>query len=184
MSLDQMDLRIIRSLNQNGRKPFKTIAEELDVSDATIRKRVKRMLDDGVIKKYYKSDLVILETNSKDDSIKHTRTEYNYVDKDVDYNDIKVVNHFDFSDYPHSSSDSLELIITKEIDNRTEFEIKHNSWNFTTSNYVGSIEKNSNDTTLFIEYSPSESDAEPFEISESFTINNQQINRTKVYDTF
>jgi Lrp/AsnC family transcriptional regulator for asnA, asnC and gidA len=47
-----MDLRIIRSLNQNGRKPFKTIAEELDVSDATVRKRVKRMLDDGVIKKF------------------------------------------------------------------------------------------------------------------------------------
>ncbi len=52
MSLDQLDLRIIRSLNQDGRKPFKTIAEELDVSDATIRKRVKRMQDDGVIKKF------------------------------------------------------------------------------------------------------------------------------------
>ena len=52
MPLDQMDLRIIRSLNQNGRKPYKTIAEELDVSDATIRKRVKRMVEDGVIKKF------------------------------------------------------------------------------------------------------------------------------------
>ena len=52
MSLDQMDLRIIRSLNQNGRKPYKTIAEELDVSDATIRKRIKRMVEDGVIKKF------------------------------------------------------------------------------------------------------------------------------------
>jgi Lrp/AsnC family transcriptional regulator for asnA, asnC and gidA len=52
MSLDQLDLRILRSLNQNGRKPYKKIAEELDVSDATIRKRVKRMLEDGVIKKF------------------------------------------------------------------------------------------------------------------------------------
>lgn len=47
-----MDLRIIRSLNQDGRKPYKTIARELDVSDATIRKRIKRMQEDGVIKKF------------------------------------------------------------------------------------------------------------------------------------
>lgn len=52
MSLDELDLRIIRSLNQDGRKPFKIIAEELDVSDTTIRKRVKRMQEDGVIKKF------------------------------------------------------------------------------------------------------------------------------------
>jgi Lrp/AsnC family transcriptional regulator for asnA, asnC and gidA len=52
MSLDQLDLRIIRSLNQDGRKPYKTIGEELDVSDATIRKRIKRMQEDGVIKQF------------------------------------------------------------------------------------------------------------------------------------
>jgi Lrp/AsnC family transcriptional regulator for asnA, asnC and gidA len=52
MSLDQLDLRIIRSLNQDGRKPYKKIAEELDVSDATIRKRVKKMHEEGVIKKF------------------------------------------------------------------------------------------------------------------------------------
>jgi len=52
MSLDQLDLRIIRSLNKDARKPYKTIAEELDVSDATIRKRIKRMEEDGVIKQF------------------------------------------------------------------------------------------------------------------------------------
>lgn len=52
MSLDELDLRIIRSLNQDARKAFKTIAEELDVSDTTIRKRVKRLQRDGVIKKF------------------------------------------------------------------------------------------------------------------------------------
>jgi Lrp/AsnC family transcriptional regulator for asnA, asnC and gidA len=52
MSLDQLDLRIIRSLNKDARKPFKTIAKELDVSDATIRKRIKRMQEDGVIKQF------------------------------------------------------------------------------------------------------------------------------------
>lgn len=52
MSLDQLDLRIIRSLNYNARKPFKTIAEELNVSDVTVRKRIKRMQEDGVIKQF------------------------------------------------------------------------------------------------------------------------------------
>ena len=52
MTMDQLDLRIIRSLNMNARKPYKTIAEELDVSDSTIRKRIKAMLKDGVIKQF------------------------------------------------------------------------------------------------------------------------------------
>ena len=52
MSIDRLDLRIIRSLSENGRKPFKAIAEELEVSDATVRKRVNRLKDDGIIKQF------------------------------------------------------------------------------------------------------------------------------------
>lgn len=52
MSIDRLDLKIIRSLNKNARKPYKDIAKELDVSDTTVRKRIKRMLDDGVIKQF------------------------------------------------------------------------------------------------------------------------------------
>ncbi|UCD44702.1 MAG: Lrp/AsnC family transcriptional regulator [Candidatus Bathyarchaeota archaeon] len=52
MSIDQLDLRIIRSLSGNARKPYKSIAQELGVSDATVRKRVRNMLDDGIIKEF------------------------------------------------------------------------------------------------------------------------------------
>ncbi|MCW4049515.1 MAG: Lrp/AsnC family transcriptional regulator [Candidatus Bathyarchaeota archaeon] len=52
MSIDRLDARIIRSLSKNARKPFSQIAEEVDVSDTTVRKRVQRMLDDGVIKQF------------------------------------------------------------------------------------------------------------------------------------
>jgi Lrp/AsnC family transcriptional regulator for asnA, asnC and gidA len=52
LSIDRLDLKIIRSLNKNARKPYKDIAKELDVSDTTVRKRIKRMLDDGVIKQF------------------------------------------------------------------------------------------------------------------------------------
>jgi len=52
MSLDRLDLRIIRSLSQNARKPYSTIANELEVSDATVRKRVNRLVEEGIIKQF------------------------------------------------------------------------------------------------------------------------------------
>ncbi|MBN2335192.1 Lrp/AsnC family transcriptional regulator [Candidatus Bathyarchaeota archaeon] len=53
MRIDRLDLQILRSLSRDGRKPFKEIARELDVSDATIRKRVRRMQKDEVIKQFH-----------------------------------------------------------------------------------------------------------------------------------
>ena len=52
MSLDRVDLRIIRSLNKDSRKPYIKVAEEIGVSDTTVRQRVKRMLDEGIIKQF------------------------------------------------------------------------------------------------------------------------------------
>ena len=52
MSIDMLDLRIIQTLNRNARMSYKAIAEELDVSDVTVRNRVRNMLDDGVIKRF------------------------------------------------------------------------------------------------------------------------------------
>ena len=52
MSLDRLDLRIIRSLSQDARKPYSTIANELEVSDATVRKRVNRLIEEGIIKQF------------------------------------------------------------------------------------------------------------------------------------
>jgi len=52
MSIDRLDLQIIRALTKNARKPYKDIAKELDVSDTTVRKRMRRMLDEGVIKQF------------------------------------------------------------------------------------------------------------------------------------
>src|SRR4030042_734450 len=53
MRVDKLDLKILRSLSRDGRKPYKSIAKDLDVSDATIRKRVDRMKRDGVIRQFH-----------------------------------------------------------------------------------------------------------------------------------
>jgi DNA-binding Lrp family transcriptional regulator len=52
MSIDNLDLRILKSLSGNGRKPFKTIAKEVGVSDATVRKRINSMQETGIIKEF------------------------------------------------------------------------------------------------------------------------------------
>ncbi len=52
MAVDKIDLMIIRSLSKDARKPFNEIAKELEVSDTTVRKRIKRLLQEGIIKQF------------------------------------------------------------------------------------------------------------------------------------
>ncbi|MBU0662456.1 MAG: Lrp/AsnC family transcriptional regulator [Candidatus Diapherotrites archaeon] len=49
---DEKDLKIVEMLMENARTPFTKIAKELGVSESLIRKRVKKLEDRGVIKKY------------------------------------------------------------------------------------------------------------------------------------
>ena len=50
--MDKLDNGIIKSLNKNGRKSFRTIAKELKVSLSTIANRIKRMENEGIIERY------------------------------------------------------------------------------------------------------------------------------------
>lgn len=43
-------MKILCALRLDGRKPFLELAKELEVSDATIHTRVKKMMEEGVIK--------------------------------------------------------------------------------------------------------------------------------------
>ncbi len=50
--MDKKDKKIIEMLSENSRRPFTEIAGEIGVSEATIRKRVKKLEDEGVIEGY------------------------------------------------------------------------------------------------------------------------------------
>lgn len=52
VELDEMDVRILRSLNKGARKSFRDIARELGVSLSTVSHRVKRLEETGVVKGY------------------------------------------------------------------------------------------------------------------------------------
>ena len=50
--MDEKDKKIINILLNKGRKPYTEIAKELGTSESSIRKRVKKMEEEGVIKGY------------------------------------------------------------------------------------------------------------------------------------
>ena len=48
--LDDLDLRILAEIQDDGRRAYTAVAKELDVSEATVRARVARMQRRGVLK--------------------------------------------------------------------------------------------------------------------------------------
>ena len=50
--IDETDKKLISILMENSRKSFKDIAKELGMSVITVRKRVQKLVDEGIIKKF------------------------------------------------------------------------------------------------------------------------------------
>lgn len=50
--LDELDRRIIEILTKDARTPYTDIAKQLGVSEATIRKRVNKLIKGGIIKRF------------------------------------------------------------------------------------------------------------------------------------
>ena len=48
-SLDRIDQLLIEALQKNGRAPFRRIAAEVGVSEATIRARYQRLCEDNIL---------------------------------------------------------------------------------------------------------------------------------------
>lgn len=48
--LDEKDRAIISILQYDGRTPFTKIANELEIAEGSVRQRVKRLMDSGVLK--------------------------------------------------------------------------------------------------------------------------------------
>ena len=49
LELDRVDQRIIEALQKNGREPFRRIAAEVGVSEATIRARYARLCEENIL---------------------------------------------------------------------------------------------------------------------------------------
>ena len=52
VQLDNIDAQIVEMLQSDGRRAYKEIAQKIDVSLPTVRARIKRLVELGVIKKF------------------------------------------------------------------------------------------------------------------------------------
>lgn len=50
--VDEKDIKIIEILSANARSPLRDIAKEVGLSPSSVRNRMQRLLDVGVVKKY------------------------------------------------------------------------------------------------------------------------------------
>ena len=50
--IDDLDLKLIKELQGDGRKSFREIAEKLDVAEGTVYNRVNKLREEGVIKNF------------------------------------------------------------------------------------------------------------------------------------
>jgi DNA-binding Lrp family transcriptional regulator len=50
--IDLIDLKIIEELKDNSRISFNDISQKIDKTEATVRRRVKRLLDEGIISRF------------------------------------------------------------------------------------------------------------------------------------
>ncbi|MBS3816738.1 MAG: Lrp/AsnC family transcriptional regulator [Candidatus Thermoplasmatota archaeon] len=50
--MDEKDKKILEILKENSRTPYTEIAREVDLSEATVRKRIDKMKEEGIIDKF------------------------------------------------------------------------------------------------------------------------------------
>ncbi len=50
MTLDRLDQQLISALEDDGRRPYRDIARDLGVAEATVRSRVSRLVETGLIR--------------------------------------------------------------------------------------------------------------------------------------
>ncbi|MDY6777611.1 MAG: Lrp/AsnC family transcriptional regulator [Candidatus Nanohaloarchaea archaeon] len=50
--MDKLDQEIVSILEERGRAPYTDIADELDVSEGTVRNRVEQLQEEGTIKRF------------------------------------------------------------------------------------------------------------------------------------
>lgn len=50
--IDTLDMKIIRALQADARKPIVQIAKEVNANEATVRRRIDKLLKDGIIERF------------------------------------------------------------------------------------------------------------------------------------
>ena len=52
VKLDEKDRKIIEFLKEDSRTPYKEIAKKIGISDVSVKKRIEKLIQNGIIKKF------------------------------------------------------------------------------------------------------------------------------------
>jgi DNA-binding Lrp family transcriptional regulator len=86
--LDVIDLKILEELKINSRISFNTISQKIGKTEATVRRRVKKLMDDGIIKKF----TIEYSINSKPKTRATVKIEPDFKDIKRILTDLKVID--------------------------------------------------------------------------------------------
>lgn len=50
--IDALDMKIVKSLQVDGRKPIVKIAREVNANEATVRRRIQKLISNGIIERF------------------------------------------------------------------------------------------------------------------------------------
>ncbi|MHA1682829.1 MAG: Lrp/AsnC family transcriptional regulator [Promethearchaeota archaeon] len=50
--IDEVDVKILEMLKEDSRRSFQEVAKEIEMTDVTVRRRVKELMKNGVIKRF------------------------------------------------------------------------------------------------------------------------------------
>lgn len=156
-----------------------SINYELLVFSNTDSLQDSNLSDEGEILKYYNSFQLSIQTEYDHDSARQIKSFYVIEQNNIQYNDIKNVSHYDFSNSEPVSTYQLDLDVTNSTETHKEFEI----YDLARDNllaYLGYIDIENDTTKVFFEMNPDNVAIEPNEISDTYIIKENIISRTHI----
>lgn len=119
-TLDETNKRIVTLLQEDGRRSYVSIGKEIGLSEAAVRLRVQRMLDDGIMQ-------IVAVTNPMDVGFKRQAMVGITVNGDIEYvaRELKEINQIDYVIITAGRFDILAEIFAEDDESMLELVNRH-----------------------------------------------------------
>lgn len=130
--------------------------------------------DKGSIHKYYHSLLLSIKNTYNEDKVMQTVSRYTKKIEDINYKNIREVEHYDFSNSEPFIESSIDLLVTNKSKDYLEFEVYDTQYESDLL-YVGSIDYSKESTVLFCDHYPDYVNVKPKKITDTYILSDDHI---------
>jgi DNA-binding Lrp family transcriptional regulator len=146
IDIDDFDIRLLKLITPNARMPTIEIANNLNATTTTIKNRIKKLSNAGVIKgfkvdvdfpklgyKFYKADIVLKNIKKYDKILQYIESNpyLNHTMKSIGYVDLEIMFYLNNSDQLHNIMSDLTNKFPEAIKSYTyNITIKTYKWNY------------------------------------------------------